>query len=395
MQDFHRVIGRALLDENFRAQLFNQPDAALQGFDLSPQEIQTLQNLSPEQFNVLARQFGQQLPGGDGLAKATVDYFNKAGDPAAAQADYFQKAQYDWIKGESSFAKHLPASEQGGPSPHMRPGGAMKFLNQSLGLVVIAIIAILIGLLLFFGFAPTKTINGGFQALSLNFTCGPDPASSELPGGGVQVAVGDVNRDSTAEARKAGEKQQEYLVVKFNDLLISSYQTGGSGHLLDLAGVLVGLNDMRLAMGGESFLPPCGELPADPDEGGETGGGTGSATGGQPPDNSIPPNEGSSPPDGGLCANNGGIQWQGSACVCPGVMDNVTICNDGTKIDQVTDQACTPDQACQQPPDPANPPSACPCTYVCVDQAVAAAGQCYKYEWRDCTGVVCTPQQVP
>lgn len=30
--------------------------------------------------------------------------------------------------------------------------------------------------------------------------------------------------------RKAGEKQQEYLVIKFTDLLVSSYQTGGSAH---------------------------------------------------------------------------------------------------------------------------------------------------------------------
>jgi type VI secretion system secreted protein Hcp len=29
--------------------------------------------------------------------------------------------------------------------------------------------------------------------------------------------------------REAGEKQQEYLKVKFTDLIISSYQTGGSG----------------------------------------------------------------------------------------------------------------------------------------------------------------------
>jgi type VI secretion system secreted protein Hcp len=29
--------------------------------------------------------------------------------------------------------------------------------------------------------------------------------------------------------RKAGKQQQEYLKIKFNDLLISNYQTGGSG----------------------------------------------------------------------------------------------------------------------------------------------------------------------
>ncbi|MCI0640632.1 MAG: type VI secretion system tube protein Hcp [Gemmataceae bacterium] len=30
--------------------------------------------------------------------------------------------------------------------------------------------------------------------------------------------------------RKAGKDQQEFLVVKMTDLLVSSYQTGGSGH---------------------------------------------------------------------------------------------------------------------------------------------------------------------
>ena len=30
--------------------------------------------------------------------------------------------------------------------------------------------------------------------------------------------------------RKAGKDQQEYLIVKFTDLIVSSYQTGGSSH---------------------------------------------------------------------------------------------------------------------------------------------------------------------
>lgn len=34
---------------------------------------------------------------------------------------------------------------------------------------------------------------------------------------------------ATLTCRRAGEGQQEYLLVKFSDLLISSYQTGGSG----------------------------------------------------------------------------------------------------------------------------------------------------------------------
>jgi hypothetical protein len=82
--------------------------------------------------------------------------------------------------------------------------GVVRALRQSLGLVVIAIIAILFGLLLFFVFAPLGTINGGMQAMSLNFTCPSDPSMGEIQmgdgsvrflGGGVFVAAGDVNGD--------------------------------------------------------------------------------------------------------------------------------------------------------------------------------------------------------
>jgi type VI secretion system secreted protein Hcp len=35
-------------------------------------------------------------------------------------------------------------------------------------------------------------------------------------------------KEATLTCRKAGTEQQEYLKIKFSDLLISSYQTGGS-----------------------------------------------------------------------------------------------------------------------------------------------------------------------
>jgi type VI secretion system secreted protein Hcp len=41
-------------------------------------------------------------------------------------------------------------------------------------------------------------------------------------------ATGQHIKGATLSARKAGKEQQEYLVVKFDDVLISSYQTGGS-----------------------------------------------------------------------------------------------------------------------------------------------------------------------
>jgi type VI secretion system secreted protein Hcp len=43
-------------------------------------------------------------------------------------------------------------------------------------------------------------------------------------------AGGDHIKMATLVCRKAGKDQQEYLTVKMSDLLVSSYQTGGSGH---------------------------------------------------------------------------------------------------------------------------------------------------------------------
>lgn len=43
-------------------------------------------------------------------------------------------------------------------------------------------------------------------------------------------AKGDHIKKATLICRKAGGKQQEFLTVKFADLLVSSYQTGGSAH---------------------------------------------------------------------------------------------------------------------------------------------------------------------
>jgi type VI secretion system secreted protein Hcp len=41
-------------------------------------------------------------------------------------------------------------------------------------------------------------------------------------------ATGEHIKEATITARKAGEKQQDFLIIKMNDVLITSYQTGGS-----------------------------------------------------------------------------------------------------------------------------------------------------------------------
>jgi type VI secretion system secreted protein Hcp len=42
-------------------------------------------------------------------------------------------------------------------------------------------------------------------------------------------ATGQHIKEALLVCRKAGKTQQEYLKIKFSDLLVSSYQTGGSG----------------------------------------------------------------------------------------------------------------------------------------------------------------------
>jgi len=46
----------------------------------------------------------------------------------------------------------------------------------------------------------------------------------------LKCATGDHIKEGKLTCRKAGGGQQEYLVIKFTDLLVSSYQTGGSSH---------------------------------------------------------------------------------------------------------------------------------------------------------------------
>jgi type VI secretion system secreted protein Hcp len=43
-------------------------------------------------------------------------------------------------------------------------------------------------------------------------------------------ATGQHIKEATLTCRKAGKEQQEFLKVKFTDLLVSSYQTGGSAN---------------------------------------------------------------------------------------------------------------------------------------------------------------------
>ncbi len=196
---FRQVIGRAILDQGFRQQLFSNLGQMVSGYNLTPQEIDALRQITPQQLDGLSQFIRNNLGGAEkavvdyfakmpGADKAIVDYFLKIDGIDKATVDYFfkemgQKAAVDYflklppgppnnldplIKGEikmldSFFAKvfHfggllddgagklLPAVERAeagpGGGPHTR-----EFTGGVRGVLIgLLIIGILIGLLLF------------------------------------------------------------------------------------------------------------------------------------------------------------------------------------------------------------------------------------------------------
>jgi type VI secretion system secreted protein Hcp len=66
---------------------------------------------------------------------------------------------------------------------------------------------------------------GKVQMQDFNFTMQVNKASPKLF---LSCARGDHIKNAILTCRKAGKEQQEYLKVTFSDILISSFQTGGS-----------------------------------------------------------------------------------------------------------------------------------------------------------------------
>lgn len=78
--------------------------------------------------------------------------------------------------------------------------------------------------------AGTHALGGGGGAgkvmmQDFNFVMSFNKASPKLF---LACATGDHIKEASLTCRKAGGEQQEYLKIKFSDLLISSYQVGGS-----------------------------------------------------------------------------------------------------------------------------------------------------------------------
>lgn len=69
--------------------------------------------------------------------------------------------------------------------------------------------------------------SGKVQMQDFHFVMKINKASPKLM---LACATGEHIKSGILTCRKAGKEQQEYLKVTFSDLLVSSYQTGGTGH---------------------------------------------------------------------------------------------------------------------------------------------------------------------
>ena len=114
-----------------------------------------------------------------------------------AVVDYFIK--FDGIKGESTDAKHKDEIDVESWSwGETNAGAAGRSGGAGAGKV---------------------------QMQDFHFVMRLNRASTELA---KACATGEHIKEAILTARKAGKDQQEYLTFKFYDILVSSYQTGGS-----------------------------------------------------------------------------------------------------------------------------------------------------------------------
>jgi type VI secretion system secreted protein Hcp len=110
--------------------------------------------------------------------------------------DYFLKI--DGISGESSDSKHKNEIElEAFGWGETNPGGATS----------------------------GGTGAGKVQMQDVSFTMSFNKASPRLL---LSCATGKHIKQAVLTARKAGKSQQEYLIIKLSDIVVTSYQTGGS-----------------------------------------------------------------------------------------------------------------------------------------------------------------------
>ena len=61
LDNVHTIIGRAILEPEYRELLFNDPAKALEGYDLTAEEAQAVKGIKKEKLNVLSNELEERI----------------------------------------------------------------------------------------------------------------------------------------------------------------------------------------------------------------------------------------------------------------------------------------------------------------------------------------------
>jgi hypothetical protein len=67
VESLQEIIGRAVMEPEYRELLFSEPDRALEGYELTEEEASALKRLHPEKFDAVASELEERISRAGGL----------------------------------------------------------------------------------------------------------------------------------------------------------------------------------------------------------------------------------------------------------------------------------------------------------------------------------------
>jgi hypothetical protein len=67
VESLQEIIGRAVMEPEFRELLFNDPHKAMEGYELTEEEVASLKQVHPEKFDAVAGELEERISRAGGL----------------------------------------------------------------------------------------------------------------------------------------------------------------------------------------------------------------------------------------------------------------------------------------------------------------------------------------
>jgi hypothetical protein len=158
-----------MMDETFRAQLLNNPEGALQSFELSSQEIEAIKNVTADQFQALNESFRTQLGSAQANPEQAFNYLKIGDIPQEvlnANPDAFIPGRLKWAQDGVKYTpkimympddmKWAPEYDKATPQLLRKRPGRLKWIPGGaatlVGVSIFAVLAIAVGAFAVFAF---------------------------------------------------------------------------------------------------------------------------------------------------------------------------------------------------------------------------------------------------